>query len=269
MKIAPAITYGRKTYPATARKRTLQLIRDIDPNKPMVALTFDDGPSLEYTPIILDVLRENNAVATFFVLGIQAEENSQILPLITAGGNEIGNHSYNHESFTVISEERLNFQISRVQEIVKDATGYTPTLLRPPYGFVNEQVLERTTMPIILWSLDTLDWENQNVGIVYRNIFDNVKDGDIILMHDIFSSTAEATRVIIPELIRRGYQLVTVSELAQYRGVPLEPHKIYGSFPPAAAPESTGYWSRANPTGMVTPVRGIFGGRRHQPHRKP
>lgn len=220
MNVVSAAAFGRK----------LQSPEGINPAQPMVALTFDDGPSTQYTPQILDILKQNNAVATFFILGLQAEQNPEVLTQILEGGNEIGNHSYSHESFLTLSDERLKYQIDTAQETVKAATGYTPSLLRPPYGFINENVVARVPMPIILWSLDTLDWENRDANVIYNNIFEKVQDGEIILMHDIFESSVEAARVVIPELRRRGYQLVTVSDLAKYRDAQLEPHKVYSNF---------------------------------------
>ncbi|MDD4390456.1 MAG: polysaccharide deacetylase family protein [Eubacteriales bacterium] len=230
MNVASTAAFGRKLQSAALPCRELQSPEQIDPSKPMVTLTFDDGPSLLYTPEILDILKQNNAVATFFILGIQAEENPEVLAQILEGGNQIGIHSYNHESFLTLSDERLKYQIETPQEIVITATGYTPSLLRPPYGFINEDVIAKVPMPIILWSIDTLDWENRNVNVIYNNIFENIQDGDIILMHDIFESSVEAARVVIPELIKRGYQLVTVSDLAKYREAELQPHNVYSNF---------------------------------------
>lgn len=210
-------------------KGNLETVRYIDPNKPMVALTFDDGPSPVFTPEILKVLKENDARGTFFVLGTQAELNPDNLNQIEEGGNEIGNHSYSHLDFTKLVEPALDYQILTTQEIIGRATGKAPLLLRPPYGFVNEDVKEKIDMPIILWSIDTLDWENRNPDIIFNTILNNVKDGDIILMHDIYQSSVEALIKIIPELKRRGYQLVTVSELARARGIPLESGIVYGN----------------------------------------
>lgn len=219
-----------KVVPATVIDKKAETVREIDPNKPMVALTFDDGPSARYTPVILDILEANNAVATFFVLGTEAAENTELLTRILDGGNEIGNHSFDHGSFIGLPDWALHYQLDATQQVVREATGYTPVLVRPPYGFINDKVLEEVPMPIILWSIDTLDWENKNPTTIYNNIFNDLKDGDIILMHDTFASSVEAARTVIPELIRRGYQLVTISELAEQRGVSLEPGTVYKNF---------------------------------------
>jgi peptidoglycan/xylan/chitin deacetylase (PgdA/CDA1 family) len=199
----------------------------------MIALTFDDGPSPEYTPEILKALSANDAKATFFVLGSQAEQHPDILKQIAESGNEIGNHSYSHLDLTKLEEPALDYQVLTTQEIVKRETGKVPVLLRPPYGSFNEAV-KKFGMPIILWSIDTLDWQSKNPDVIHNRVLSNVKDGDIIIMHDIYKSSAEAVSRIIPELKRKGYQLVTVSELAKARGISLKPGNVYGSLPVTA-----------------------------------
>jgi peptidoglycan/xylan/chitin deacetylase (PgdA/CDA1 family) len=192
--------------------------RNIDLNKPMVALTFDDGPSEQYTPAILDVLEKNNSAATFFILGTEIENNEDILVRMVEGGNQIGNHSYNHNNLTTLSNKDLNEEMSLTDKKINEATKYyTPSIMRPPFGFVNNEFNKKIYKPIVLWSLDTKDWENRNTEIIVNKILDNVKDGDIILMHDIYDSTAKAVEIVVPELINRGYQLVTVSELYEYK----------------------------------------------------
>lgn len=212
-------------------KIKLETMRYIDPNKPMVALTFDDGPSAENTPEILNALRENDTKATFFVLGTQAELNPDILKQIEESGNEIGNHSYSHLDLTKLVEPALDYQVLTTQEIVRRATGKAPILLRAPYGSINEAV-RKIDMPIILWSIDSLDWQDKDPDVIYDRVLNDIKNGDIILMHDIYTSSAEAALRIIMELKRRGYQLVTVSELARARGIPLKPGNVYGNLYP-------------------------------------
>ncbi|MBP1927275.1 peptidoglycan/xylan/chitin deacetylase (PgdA/CDA1 family) [Sedimentibacter acidaminivorans] len=203
--------------------------REIDPDQPMVAITFDDGPSQYYTPIILDVLKENDARATFFVLGNEVKKNKEILVRMIDEGNEIGNHSYNHKDLTSISDYELYQQIVGTDEFIEDITGIKPTVIRPPYGFVNDRISSRIYKPIILWSLDTLDWQNRNTKKICSNILENVKDGDIVLMHDIYGTTADAVKIVVPELVKRGYQLVTVSELNQYRQATMLPGHKYSN----------------------------------------
>lgn len=200
--------------------------RIIDPNKPMIALTYDDGPS-KYTQELLDVLKENNSTATFFVLGIQINKYKEVIPLIIEYGNQIGNHSFDHKRLTTLNDEELYNQINRTDNLVYEAALYKPYVMRPPYGSTSEELNEKLQKPIIKWSIDTRDWECRNAEAITKHILDNVKDGDIILMHDIYESTLEASKTVIPELIERGYQLVTVSELSEYSDVILQAGQTY------------------------------------------
>ena len=204
--------------------------RTIDLDKPMIALTFDDGPSSVYTSQILDTLDANNAKATFYVLGTEAEKNEELLARMNASGYEIGSHTLNHQDLTSLTEEEVRYQMDTTQDIIEDATGIIPRTMRAPYGYVDEETDTLIDMPIILWSLDTLDWESRDADTICDTLLSNVKDGDVVLMHDIYGSTAEAVQRIIPELIQRGYQLVTVSELSQYRGVELQDATVYNNF---------------------------------------
>ena len=202
-------------------------IREIDPGKPMVALTFDDGPFPKSTESILDTLKAHDAVATFFVLGNRVSVNGALLSRMLSEGSEIGNHSFNHKQLTTLTLEELQKEIYRTQEAIKEVTGYEPVVMRPTYGSYDEDLRDGVDMPMILWSLDTRDWENRDAGYVCKKVLENVEDGDIILMHDIYVSTANAVKTIVPELKSRGYQLVTVSELHEAKGVALETGKVY------------------------------------------
>ena len=201
--------------------------RVLDPNKPMIALSFDDGPNKKTTIPILDILKEYDSAATFFILGNRVSNNVDILGRMLEEGSEIGNHSYNHKELTKISSEELAGQIKDTQNAVIDSTGIKPKLMRPTYGSYNDQVKSNVGMPLILWSIDTLDWKSRDAKKVTNHVLENVKDGDIILMHDIYESTAEAVKSLVPELIDRGYQLVTISELFEARGEILEDGGIY------------------------------------------
>ena len=193
------------------------LLRKIDKNQKMVALTYDDGPSI-YTPRVLKTLKENNSVATFFVVGNRVPTYSDTVKKAHDMGCEIGNHTYEHKCLTRISETEVRRQISRTNKNVKKVTGQTPVIMRPTGGATNPNVKQWVGMPSIIWSIDTLDWKTRNAGSTKKAVLDHVKDGDIVLMHDLYSATATASETIIPELVRRGYQLVTVSELAECRG---------------------------------------------------
>lgn len=193
------------------------LLRKIDKNKKMVALTYDDGPSI-YTPRILKTLKENNSVATFFVVGNRVPMYSDTVKKAYGMGCEIGNHTYEHKILTRADTAGIRNQVSRTNVAVKKITGTAPIVMRPPGGAVNNMVKSQTGMPMILWSIDTLDWRTRNAASTKTAVLDHVKDGDIVLMHDLYEATANASTTIIPTLVERGYQLVTVSELAECRG---------------------------------------------------
>lgn len=192
-------------------------VKHIDPDAPMVALTFDDGPTKKYTSAILDALKEHQASATFFVLGSRANDFPDILQRMVLEGNEIGNHTFTHKQLTTLSKENVEEEISATQESIHDVTNKYPSLIRPPYGSKNDTVMQCANgKKIVTWSLDTEDWRSRNVEKIVNKVLSEVKDGDIILMHDLYDTTAEAAIILIPKLQDMGFQLVTVSELNEY-----------------------------------------------------
>lgn len=195
----------------------------LDPTKPMVALTFDDGPTVSVTNRILDTLEQYNAKATFFIVGdrLNSKGCQSTLTRAYSLGCEIGNHSYTHPKLTKISLADMQAEISKTNDRVTAITGAPAGLLRPPYGLYNDAVRAYANVPLIMWSLDTEDWKSRNAESVYKRTLSSVKDGDIILMHDLYDSTAEACEAIIPALLDQGYQLVTVSELFACKGITL------------------------------------------------
>lgn len=201
---------------------------EVDVTAPMVALTFDDGPNPQTTERILNVLQENYSKATFFVVGTNAEKYPDTLKAIFGAGNEIGNHSFNHVNLTELNTEGVEEQINKVDRAVKKATGENTTVIRPPYGAYDDNLLNQLGVPVVLWDLDTKDWDSRNAQMIVDNVLSNVKDGDIILMHDIYESTAEAVEILVPKLKEQGFLVVTVSEMARYKGKALENHKAYG-----------------------------------------
>ena len=193
-----------------------------------VALTFDDGPGAG-TERILDCLSANGAKATFFVVGTSINRYPDVLKRAHSLGMEIANHTANHPRLTSLSLSSVKNEIFGNADAIENITGVRPTLVRPPYGSYNQSVISSVNTPFILWSIDTLDWKTRNAQKTVEAVLSEVEDGDIILMHDIHIPTADATEILVPELIKRGFELVTVSELAQKKGVTLEA-KGYRSF---------------------------------------
>lgn len=188
----------------------------IDPKLPVVALTFDDGPS-RYTKDIIDTLKSNNVNATFFVLGNKIEIYKDIISESIKNGNEIGNHSYNHKWLSKLSTNELLDQINKTQDILKETVNYTPTCFRPTYGSVNNKIRKSINLSITLWTIDTKDWKINSVDRIVERAIKDIEDGDIILMHDIFQRSSEALKKIIPKLKEQGYQFVTISELEEVK----------------------------------------------------
>lgn len=204
--------------------------RKLDPNKPTIALTFDDGPRVSPTNRILDVLEQYNARATFFVVGDNLGENTQeTMKRMVSLGCEIGNHTLDHTYLTEVDSETMLEKIDGNNEKIKEIAGVTCRLVRPPGGYVNDTLQELASQPLIMWTVDTRDWETRDASKVIPIVESEVCDGAIILMHDIYDSTAQAVETIVPELVNKGYQIVTVSELAYLKGIQLEPGQKYYS----------------------------------------
>ena len=201
--------------------------RKIDKSKKMISLTFDDGPNYN-TSKIIDVLNKYDIKATFFVLGSRAINNKDILKKMADSGMEIGNHTYNHLLLTKYDENKIRSEIEDTSEVIYSATKKKPKLLRPSYGSVNNKIKKVANMPIIIWDIDTLDWKYHNSKRITSRVVNKVRDGDIILMHDIYSASLNALSNIIPILQDNGYEFVTIDELFYYKGISLENGKVYG-----------------------------------------
>lgn len=207
----------------------------VDPTKPMVCLTFDDGPKASTTLELLDILEENDARATFFVVGdaLKGKSAEAIIRRELELGCQVGNHTANHENFRKISDEEIVAQIEGVNDVLKGWGLPATSTVRPPYGAWNNHVRDVVQYPMARWNVDTLDWETKDPeSTIQCVLYDEVKkaaDGDIILMHDIHPETVEACRTIIPELKARGFQLVTMEEMFAAKGIPYEAGKVYYS----------------------------------------
>ncbi len=184
----------------------------------MVAFTFDDGPSYN-TIKIVNTLVKYDSKATFFLVGNKIEKYAKTLDVLVKNGMDIGNHTYSHKELTKLSDKEILKEIDLTNEIIYNKTGIRPTFLRPSYGAMNKRIKKLSTMPIIIWNIDTLDWKYHNSNKIKDKILKYVSDGDIILMHDTFTATSNAVEMVIPELKKQGYRIVSVSELFKYKGV--------------------------------------------------
>lgn len=201
----------------------------IDVNGKMVALTFDSGPS-DYTERLLQSLQKNRAKATFFLVGSRLEYYPETVKKIASLGYEIGNLTWSHPELTKLSDKEIQSEIQKTNRQLLKLTGKCPTLLRPPYGEYNSKVAALADMPMIFWSVDTRDWETQDAKKTVDAVMRDVKDGSVVLLHDLYSETADAVEILIPKLQQAGYQLVTVSELAKYRGIEMKKGSAYYAF---------------------------------------
>ena len=195
-------------------------VLEIDPTKPMIALTFDDGPS-KHTARLLDAFATHGGKGTFFVVGNLLDGRGDVIRRIVAERHDIAGHSWNHRQLTKLSAEELKDQLMTTRAKIYELTGVDSTLLRPPYGSYNamvKQICADLGIAMVNWSVDTLDWKHKDADVIYDTIMNTAKDGDIVLCHDLHGTTVDAMERVIPALIERGYQLVTVSQLLAYKG---------------------------------------------------
>ncbi len=201
--------------------------RQIDPTRPMVALTFDDGPQPSVGNRIMDCLAQYDGRATFFMVGDRVASRTAEVQRMVAEGHEVANHTMNHKYLQKLGAAEIQSQVTKCNDAIEAACGVRPKIMRLPGGNYNATVLANTHMPMIQWNIDTLDWKTRNAQKTVDAVLNHVQDGDIILMHELYSQSGDAALKIIPELTNRGYQLVTVSEMAAAKGQPLQAGKLY------------------------------------------
>ena len=182
-------------------------------NRPLAALTFDDGPSAEYTPRLLDGLKERNIKASFFLLGRNIPGNEEIVERMQEEGHLIGNHTYNHVQLSAISEAEAREEILKTNNIIYEITGNYPQYMRPPFGSWKKNLELCVEMIPVFWNIDTIDWKSQDVSSILNIVFAEAEDGAIILMHDEYETSVEAALQIADHLMKEGYEFVTADRL--------------------------------------------------------
>ncbi len=191
-------------------------------NGPFIAMTFDDGPHPRNTPRLLEMLRQRNIKATFYVVGTNSKRYPDMLREMVAEGHEIGNHTVNHLGLSRLSADKIRRELGGAHEAVLSATGVPPTTVRPPYGSVTKAqkqwIFDEFGYTTVLWSVDPRDWQRPGVSVVARRIVEGARNGSIILAHDIHKPTIDAMPSALDELLRRGYRFVTVSQLMAMQG---------------------------------------------------
>lgn len=199
-----------------------------DPSKkrPMIALTFDDGPG-EYTETLLDTVEKYNAHVTFFMVGQNVEGHESTIQRMLKLGCELGNHTWDHPSQTLpnMDLDSVLQEFQKTDDAIVKACGQAATVCRAPYGAITDEQMSAVGKPFFMWSTDSLDWKLMDADADYNQIMNDssLGDGSIILMHDIHEPSVKcATEKLIPALIDQGYKLVTVSELAEAKDVTLQ-----------------------------------------------
>ena len=200
------------------------------PETKMIALTFDDGPS-EYTNRLLDILSINGAKATFYLVGSRIDYFPDTIKKMDQLKMEFGNHTFNHKYLTNINAQEEYIQLNSVDEKLMNLVEKETKSIRPPGGKMDDKPSVYINKPLILWSVDPMDWSSKNKELIAEHILEHAKDGDIILLHDLYETTVDAMEIVIPELKRQGYELVTVSKIAETKGYRLEAKAVYSKFP--------------------------------------
>lgn len=202
--------------------------KDLDSDKPMVALTFDDGPYTPVTKRILATLEKNNAKATFFCVGNRISKYSSVVKQAFSQGCQLASHTYEHAVLTKLKKQQIASQVKKTDEAMQNVIGCSTTALRPPGGIVNDKVRNTVKVPMVCWNVDSEDWKSRNKKKILQRC-NSIQDGDIVLMHDLYPTTAAAVETLVPRLKKKGYQLVTVDELFYYKGIKAEAGKLYFS----------------------------------------
>ena len=196
-------------------------------DKKTVALTFDDGPSSKYNAQFLDVLARNKAHATFFMVGTMMNNCQKCVLDTYNSGNEVGSHTYNHVNIKKNNALDVNDNLKQVDDLFYKITNDHIKYVRPPYGSYSKENLENINNPLILWNIDTEDWSHHDVDYIVNSVMENVQDGSIILMHELYETSLQALEILLPRLYAEGYQVVSVSELANMKGKTLESGHAY------------------------------------------
>lgn len=212
--------------PEEEKVRVEHIRKDLDPEKPMVALTFDDGPYDRVTNRIVKVLAKHDSRATFFVVGNRVERYADTMKNAYNKGNQIATHTFDHGDLSKMKKKQIRRELKRAFHVMKKINGENPTMLRPPYGNVNDKMRQTIRIPMIYWNVDTEDWASRNKDKILSRC-KSIKDGDIVLMHDLYPSTAAAVEKLVPKLRKKGFQLVTVEELFYYKGIDAKGGKVY------------------------------------------
>ena len=213
-----AIVLRPAVIPAAADADTSTEEAEVQKPVKYAALTFDDGPS-RYTESLLDGLKERGIHATFFLIGQQVEGRADLVRRMKEEGHQIGNHSYDHPMLNKVNSAAAWKNLDHCNSVLTEVLGEGCYWIRPPYGLITDDEMGCASVPLIYWSVDTLDWKLRNTSKVLQRILKDTKDGSIILMHDCYDTSVEAALEGADALVAQGYQLVTLQELFTVKAV--------------------------------------------------
>lgn len=203
--------------PAVAADAALEL-----PEEKLIALTFDDGPRRSTTTALLDGLSQRGVHATFFLIGCNVDGNEDLILRMDQEGHQIGIHSYNHKMLTGLNAADFYSEVDALRSRLETLIGHDSLVLRPPYGKVDNGVKRMAGAPIILWSIDPEDWSDDNTARQVDLIVSQARDGDIILLHDIYPSSVETALQVVDALLQKGFYFVTIDQLFAAKGIELK-----------------------------------------------
>ena len=221
---------GLLWLPPAARPASADLklkVPEAGRERKLVALTFDDGPHPDYTGLLLDGLKERGVKATFFLVGTQIQYAPELVSRMAREGHQIGVHTYSHVTVAGLEREEFRMQVEGTRRLIYSLLGERELWLRPPYGILDENTRLWADSPVVLWSVDPEDWKDDQVGRIREHLVTHTRDGDIILLHDIYPSSVQAALAAVDELKKQGFCFVTVAELLEERGIVAQAGQVY------------------------------------------
>ena len=204
--------------------------------RPLVALTFDDGPRSSTTGPLLEGLALREVPATFFLVGSRVAGNEELVRRMAQEGHQIGVHAFDHVELKGLTRREFDLQVGKTRAALANLLGDGEFWLRPPYGIFDRPAAQWADSPLVLWSVDPEDWRDSDIDRVVASVTEHVQDGDIILLHDLYPSSASAALRIVDRLQERGFSFVTVEQLMELRGRPAEKGKVVRCVPPCQSP---------------------------------
>ncbi|MBQ3135149.1 MAG: polysaccharide deacetylase family protein [Oscillospiraceae bacterium] len=224
---AALVVAGLMAWPPEGEYSSVDLQLTVPEKEKLLALTFDDGPHPEHTAVLLDALAQRGVKATFFLVGCQVELAPELVERMAAEGHQIGIHTLDHVQVNGLSQRDFERQVEGLRRVLYPLVGERELWLRPPYGIMDDNTLRWADSPVVLWSVDPEDWKDTDVRRIVRHITDRVRDGDIVLLHDIYPSSVEAALQVVDCLQEQGWQFVTVEQLLHLKGRAGENGRVY------------------------------------------